>query len=75
MMSPLLTTTDLIREDVLEFSRLHEINTMRVFVELLRQRVGSPLSLASQHLSLAAAGPEGVLHRHRPGEGRCRRAL
>jgi len=39
--------TDLIREDVLEFSRLHEINTMRIFVELLRERVGSPLSLAS----------------------------
>lgn len=39
--------TDLIREDVLEFSRLHEINTMRLFVELLRERVGSPLSLAS----------------------------
>ena len=32
--------TDLIREDVLEFSRLHEINTMRVFFELLRERVG-----------------------------------
>lgn len=28
--------TDIIREDVLEFSRLHEINTMRLFVELLR---------------------------------------
>lgn len=39
--------TDLIREDILEFSRLHEINTMRLFVELLRERVGSPLSLAS----------------------------
>ncbi|MBK8741069.1 MAG: ATP-binding protein [Betaproteobacteria bacterium] len=39
--------TDLVREDVLEFSRLHEINTMRLFVELLRERVGSPLSLAS----------------------------
>ena len=52
--------TDLIREDVLEFSRLHEINTMRVFVELLRQRVGSPLSLAPQHRSLAVAGPEGI---------------
>lgn len=39
--------TDVIREDVLEFSRLHEINTMRLFVELLRERVGSPLSLAS----------------------------
>jgi len=39
--------TDLIREDVVEFSRLHEVNTMRLFVELLRERVGSPLSLAS----------------------------
>lgn len=39
--------TDIIREDVLEFSRLHEINTMKMFVELLRERVGSPLSLAS----------------------------
>lgn len=39
--------TDLIREDVVEFSRLHEINTMRLFVELLRERVGSPVSLAS----------------------------
>lgn len=49
--------TDLIREDVLEFSRLHEINTMRLFVELLRERVGSPLSLASiaRDLSVAPA--------------------
>ena len=47
--------TDLIREDVLEFSRLHEINTMRVFVELLRQRVGSPLSLASLARDLAVS--------------------
>lgn len=39
--------TDLIREDIVEFSRLHETNTMRLFVELLRERVGSPLSLAS----------------------------
>lgn len=39
--------TDLIREDVVEFSRLHEINTMRLFVALLRERVGSPPSLAS----------------------------
>lgn len=37
----------LIREDVLEFSRIHEIRTMRLFVEMLRSRVGSPLSLAS----------------------------
>jgi predicted AAA+ superfamily ATPase len=39
--------TDIIREDVVEFSRLHEINAMRLFVELLRDRVGAPLSLAS----------------------------
>lgn len=37
----------LVREDVLEFSRLHEVNTMRLFAEMLRSRVGSPLSLAS----------------------------
>lgn len=45
--------TDLIREDVVEFSRLHEISTMRLFVELLRERVGSPLSLASIARDLA----------------------
>ncbi len=47
--------TDLIREDVLEFSRVNEINTMRLFVELLRERVGSPLSLASIARDLAVA--------------------
>ncbi|HAF44765.1 MAG TPA: hypothetical protein DCK83_07450 [Gallionellaceae bacterium] len=46
---------DLIREDVLEFSRVHEINTMRMFVTLLRERVGSPLSLASIARDLAVA--------------------
>jgi predicted AAA+ superfamily ATPase len=39
--------TDIVREDVLEFSRLHEIRAMRLLVELLRSRVGSPLSWAS----------------------------
>lgn len=47
--------TDLIREDVLEFSRVNEINTMRVFAELLRERVGSPLSLASIARDLAVS--------------------
>ena len=47
--------TDLIREDIVEFSRLHEINTMRLFVELLRERVGSPLSLASIARDLAVS--------------------
>lgn len=39
--------TDLVREDVIEFSRIHEIRAMRLLVELLRERVGSPLSIAS----------------------------
>jgi uncharacterized protein len=47
--------TDLVREDVLEFSRVQEIGTLRVFVELLRERVGSPLSLASIARDLAVA--------------------
>lgn len=33
--------------DAIEFSRIFEINIMRVFAEALRSRVGSPLSLAS----------------------------
>ena len=37
----------LVREDVLEFSRVQELNAIRLFVEMLRSRVGSPLSLAS----------------------------
>jgi len=39
--------TDLVREDIVEFSRIHEIRAMRLLVELLRQRVGSSLSIAS----------------------------
>ena len=38
---------DLTREDVVEFSRIGEIRAMRLFVGMLRERVGSPLSLAS----------------------------
>ena len=38
---------DLVREDILEFGRLQEIRVMRVLLELLRKRVGSPLSYAS----------------------------
>ncbi len=36
--------TDIIREDILEFSRIHEISTMKLLVELLRSKVGSPIS-------------------------------
>jgi uncharacterized protein len=47
--------TDLVREDVMEFSRLHEMNTMRTFFELLRERTGAPLSLASMARDLAVS--------------------
>lgn len=39
--------TDLVREDILEFSRIHEIKAIRLLLEMLRERVGSPLSCAS----------------------------
>ncbi|MDP2368921.1 ATP-binding protein [Rhodoferax sp.] len=45
----------LVREDVLEFSRLHEVNAMRLFAQMLRSRVGSPLSLASMARDLQLA--------------------
>ena len=39
--------TDLVREDILEFSRIHEVRTIRLLLEMLRERVGSPLSYTS----------------------------
>jgi len=39
--------TDIVREDILEFSRIQEIRTIRLLLEMLRERVGSPLSFAS----------------------------
>jgi predicted AAA+ superfamily ATPase len=47
--------TDLIREDILEFGRLQEVRSMRLLLELLRSRVGSPLSYTSiaQDLQIA----------------------
>lgn len=45
----------LVRNDVLEFSRLHELTVMRLFIDLLRQRVGSPLSLLSISRDLAVS--------------------
>lgn len=47
--------TDLVREDVLEFSRIQEVRVMRLLVELLRGRVGSPLSIASLARDLQAS--------------------
>ncbi len=39
--------TDLIREDVLDFSRVHALRTMQLMFDLLRERVGSPIKLSS----------------------------
>ena len=39
--------TDLVREDILDFSRIHEVRAIRLLLEMLRSRVGSPLSYAS----------------------------
>ena len=47
----------LVREDVLEFSRLQEVGAMRLLLELLRSRVGSPLSLASIARDLGLSQP------------------
>lgn len=38
---------DLVREDIVDFSRINEIRVMRLLLEMLRRRVGSPLSCAS----------------------------
>lgn len=38
--------TDLVREDVLDFSRVHEVRTLQLLLEMLRERVGSPLKLS-----------------------------
>jgi predicted AAA+ superfamily ATPase len=39
--------TDIVREDILDFSRIHELRSMRLILEMLRKRVGAPLSCAS----------------------------
>ncbi len=47
----------LVREDVLEFSRIQELGSMRLLLDLLRDRVGSPLSLASLGRDLQLSQP------------------
>lgn len=39
--------TDLVREDIMDYSRIGEIRAIRLLLEMLRKRVGSPLSYAS----------------------------
>lgn len=45
----------LVRNDVLEFSRIQEVTAIRLFAQMLRGRVGSPLSLASIARDMAVA--------------------
>ncbi len=47
--------TDIIREDVLDFSRIGEMRALRMLVEMLRARVGAPLSYASLARDLEVA--------------------
>lgn len=39
--------TDIVREDIMDFSRINEIRAIRLLLEMLRKRVGSTLSYAS----------------------------
>ena len=39
--------TDLIREDVLDFSRVHEVRSLQLMFTMLRERVGSPIKVSS----------------------------
>lgn len=45
----------LVRDDVLEFSRVQEVGAIRMFAQMLRSRVGSPLSLASMARDLGVS--------------------
>lgn len=55
--------TDLVREDVLEFSRIQEVRSMRLLVEMLRTRTGSPLSFDAlgREVGLAANTVRGYI--------------
>ena len=39
--------TDLIREDVMGFSRVHEVRSLQLLFDMLRERVGSPVKLSN----------------------------
>lgn len=47
--------TDLVREDVFDLARIHEVRSMRMLLEMLRTKVGSPLSYSAlaQDLQIA----------------------
>jgi predicted AAA+ superfamily ATPase len=48
-------TDGLIREDILDFERIHDLRSMQMVVELLRRSVGSPVSYASMARDIGAA--------------------
>ncbi len=39
--------TDIVRDDIMDFSRIHEMRAIRLMVEMLRKRVGSPVSFVT----------------------------
>lgn len=45
----------LIRTDILDFERIHDLRAMQLTLELLRRRVGSPLSITSLAQDVACA--------------------
>lgn len=45
----------LIRTDILDFERIHDLKAMQLTLELLRRRVGSPLSITSLAQDVACA--------------------
>jgi predicted AAA+ superfamily ATPase len=46
---------DIVREDIMDYSRIHEIRAIKIMLEMLRKRVGSPLSLTSLSQDLQIA--------------------
>jgi uncharacterized protein len=47
--------TGIVREDIMDYSRIHEIRAIKLMVEMLRKRVGSPVSFTTlaQDLQIA----------------------
>lgn len=39
--------TDIVREDIMDYSRINEIRVIRLLLEMLRKRVGSPVSFTA----------------------------
>lgn len=48
--------TDIVREDIMDYSRINEIRVIRLLLEMLRKRIGSPVSFTAlaEDLQVAA---------------------